>query len=318
MARIRSIKPEFWSSPGQKQCRDPYARLLFIAMWNWADDTGRGTVNPRELAGFAFPWDEHLSSADIRRMLGEIRRAFGVVFYEVGGRPYYLIPSWDKHQKIDKRSGARHPGPDAGTPWDPDPDPHPTTSADQPKHPDSAESVEPSAVSAEDPPSPRRKPGAGTGEQGNRGTGDNPSALASLDAAEPNIIDAEIVDHPAALVAVPDAPEPENAGHITKQWIDHCTTNHVKLTKNHIKRYGAGIKTALTQGFPPPLIKRALADMLADRVASRPALLDTYLVRAQQGPELPPRRASRTEASIARNGTSTTAALIRDALTRPA
>lgn len=323
MARIRSIKPEFWSSPGQQQCRDPYARLLFIAMWNWADDTGRGTVNPRELAGFAFPWDEHLSSADIRRMLGEIRRAFDVVFYEVGGRPYYLIPSWDKHQKIDKRSGARHPGPDAGTPWDPDPDPHPTTSADQPKQPDSADSAEPSAESAEDPPSPRRKPGAGTGEQGNRGTGDNPSALASLDAAQPDIIDAEIIDQPTALVAVPDlpdAPDSENAGHITKQWIDHCRTNDLRLTKTHIKRYGAGIKTALTQGFPPPLIKRALADMLADRVASRPALLDTYLVRAQQGPELPPRRMTRGEAAAARHAPagSDVGALIHDALTRPA
>lgn len=320
MARIRSIKPEFWSSPGQEQCRDPYARLLFIAMWNWADDTGRGTANPRELAGFAFPWDEHLSSADIRRMLGEIRRAFGVVFYEVGGRPYYFIPSWDKHQKIDKRSGSRHPGPDAGSPWDPDPDPNSATQSEQAKQPESEGPAEPSEEPAESPSSPRRMPGAGTGEQGNRGTGEEPlPPLASLDgASEPeDVIDAEIVDTPTQLSIVPD-PEPENAGHITKQWIDHCNANGVKLTKNHIGRYAAGIKSALDQGFPPTLIKTALGQMLADRVTSRVALLDNYLVRAQQGPELPPRQASRTEASMARTGTSSTAALIRDALTRPA
>ncbi|MFI6329872.1 hypothetical protein ACIBBG_16415 [Micromonospora chersina] len=327
MARIRSIKPEFWSSPGQQQCRDPYARLLFIAMWNWADDTGRGTANARELAGFAFPHDEELSSADIRRMLGEIRRAFGVVFYEVGGRPYYLIPSWDRHQKIDKRSGARHPGPDAGNPWDPDPDPNQATPAEQAQQPDSEKFAESSAEPAESTPSPRRMPGAGTGEQGNRGTGEEtPPPLASLDGGggggEPDdTIEGEIVDAPVALAVVPDLPDPDpvNAGQITKQWIDHCKAHNVKLTGQVIKRYGAGIKRALDEGFEHPLIRRALMDMLADRVASRPSLLDTYLIRAQQGPELPPRRASRTEASMARTGQpSPTAALIRDALTRPA
>lgn len=313
MARIRTIKPEFWSSPGM-QGLDPYARLLFIAMWNWADDSGRGTANPRELAGFAFPWDEHLSSADIRRMLGGIRRAFGVKFYTVGGRPYYAIPSWDKHQKIDKRSGSRYPAPDEGVPWDPDPGNTP----DQPKHTDSAGSAEPSAEPAESPPNPRRNLGAGTGEQGNRGTGEKPSALAPLDAG---VIDAEIVDGPPLFV-VPNpgtvaVAEPVTAGHITGQWIDYCTSHGVRLTKTVIKRYGAAIKEALGQGFEADLIKRALADMLADRVASRPSLLDTYLIRAQQGPELPPRRASRTESSMATPGGST-AALIRDALTRPA
>lgn len=176
MARIRTIKPEFWSSPGQELCRDPYARLLFIAMWNWADDTGRGTANARELAGFAFPWDEQLSSADIRRMLGGIRRAFGVIFYEVGGRPYYCIPSWDKHQKIDKRSGARHPGPEDGIPWDPDPE----TGPEQDELTPSENPAESSAEPAEVTPNPRRILGAGTGEQGNRGTDKNPSPLAAL------------------------------------------------------------------------------------------------------------------------------------------
>lgn len=132
------------------------------------------------------------------------------------------------------------------------------------------------------------------------------------------MIDAEIVDTPRALALVTDQPETENAGHITKAWIDHCTAKGVKLTTAHIKRYGAGIKSALDQDFPAALIKTALAQMLTDRVASRPALLDNYLVRAQQGPELPPQRAGRVEASMARNGTSNAAALIRDALTRPA
>lgn len=169
MARIRAIKPELWSSPGMKGL-DPYARLLFIAMWNWADDCGRGTANPRELAGFAFPHDEELSSADIRRMLGGIRRAFGVVFYEVDGRTYYAIPSWEKHQKIDKRSGAKHPAPSDGQPWNPDPDDDTWTAADLRKQSVSESSAESSAGSAEDSADPPGVLGAGTEEQRNRGT----------------------------------------------------------------------------------------------------------------------------------------------------
>lgn len=175
MARIRAIKPEFWSSPSTASCEDPWARLLFLAMWNWADDAGRGTAIPKELAGFAFPNEDKIDSAEIRRMLGGIRRAFGVEFYKVDGRPYYAIPSWNKHQKIDRRSEGKYPGPEAGDPWNPDPDNGP----DQPKRHDSAYSADPSAESHESSPSPRRVLGAGTGEQGNRGR----TTLATADAA---------------------------------------------------------------------------------------------------------------------------------------
>ncbi|MGI5161427.1 hypothetical protein [Microbispora sp. CA-102843] len=175
MARIRSIKPELWSSPGMRGL-DPWARLLFIAMWNWADDFGRGTANPRELAGFAFPHDEDISSADIRRMLGELRRAFGVVFYEVGGRPYYWIPSWEKHQKIDKRSGAKYPAPEEGEPWDPNPGKPTTKPSDQQEQPKSEKPAESSAEPAETSTEPAGTSAleVGTGEQGNRGTGETP------------------------------------------------------------------------------------------------------------------------------------------------
>jgi hypothetical protein len=156
------MKPEFWSSPGNKGLEFA-ARLLFAAMWNWADDAGRGTANPRELAGFAFPHDEDIDSADIRRMLGGIRRAFDVEFYEVDGRAYYAIPSWERHQRIDKRSGPKYPSPEEGIPWDPEPE----RLSDQQQRPDSETSAEPSTEPAEDPASPRRILGAGTGEQGN-------------------------------------------------------------------------------------------------------------------------------------------------------
>lgn len=175
MARIRTIKPEFWSSPAMAGM-DPWARLLFVAMWNWADDSGRGTADPKTLAGFAFPKDEDISSADIRRMLGEIRRGFDVVFYEVGGRPYYCIPSWDRHQKIDKRSNPKHPAPIEGVPWNPDPQDPSWTALDQQGPTDDSQFDGHSAGSSEDPPDSRRNLGAGTGEVGSRNLNTRPPA----------------------------------------------------------------------------------------------------------------------------------------------
>ena len=164
MARIRTVKPEFWDSPGIETL-DPVWRLLFIAMWNWADDTGRGKAEARELMGFVFPRDEDMTVGEFRRGLGEVRRVFGVIFYKVGGRSYYSIPSWEKHQKIDKRSGARWPGPEEGQEFNPE-----TNSLVSVGTGTNSES------SAESPPSVRRDSGAGTGEQGNRGTGEQLTA----------------------------------------------------------------------------------------------------------------------------------------------
>lgn len=162
--RIRTVKPELWSSPDTAACADPWARLLFIAMWNWADDTGKGTANPKELAGFAFPNDDHIDSTSIRRMLVEVSNAYGVVLYRVGRRTYYAIPSWDQHQKIDRKSGGRHPEPSEGEPWDPE-------STDQPK----PDGPPPRKAEFDEGSSNARREleegsGTGTGEQGNRGT----------------------------------------------------------------------------------------------------------------------------------------------------
>ncbi|QBI56854.1 hypothetical protein EKD16_25570 (plasmid) [Streptomonospora litoralis] len=119
MARIRTVKPEFWSSPGTGSI-SPWARLLYIAMWNWADDTGRGTCNLRELQGFAFPLDEDApisTLAGFRSALNEVRHQYGVQFYTVEGRPYYAIPSWRRHQRNERTAKSRYPSPSEGEEW---------------------------------------------------------------------------------------------------------------------------------------------------------------------------------------------------------
>lgn len=118
MARIRQIKPEFWDSPSTAAA-SAVARLLFIAMWNWADDSGHGTGNLKELEGFAFPNDDvsELSGGkcrNFRHCVADVCGSFGVVFYNVRGRMYYEIPSWTNHQRNERLAKGKHPLPKDG------------------------------------------------------------------------------------------------------------------------------------------------------------------------------------------------------------
>ena len=178
MPRIRTIKPEFWDSPSTAKA-SPWARLLFIAMWNWADDYGRGTANLKELEAFAFPNDTFPvtcsgNTVHFRDAVAEVSEHFDVTFYEVHGRPYYAIPTWEDHQRNERRAKeSKHPGPD---------------------HPDALTSGYATgtddaryfrATVAETP----NISGTGTGEQGNRGTGEQtlvPAPRGRATEAEPD------------------------------------------------------------------------------------------------------------------------------------
>lgn len=103
LARIRTIKPEFWDSPGTARA-SLRARLFFIAMWNWADDHGIGTANPKQLVGFAFPNDDDVTAKDFPSLRKEVSDCFGTVFFEFEGRPFFTIPSWDKHQRTERKA----------------------------------------------------------------------------------------------------------------------------------------------------------------------------------------------------------------------
>ncbi|RZU64910.1 hypothetical protein EV379_1221 [Microterricola gilva] len=112
MARIRSIKPEFWRSPSTAKA-SPRARLLYIAMWNWCDDHGVGEWTPRELLGFAFPNDDDVTNAEFQSLCTEVATCFGTEFYTINGRRFYCIPAWDEHQKNERRANGKYPRPDA-------------------------------------------------------------------------------------------------------------------------------------------------------------------------------------------------------------
>lgn len=104
MARIRTIKPDFWTDEKIVEL-SPLARLLFIGLWNFADDEGRMPYSPTKIKLQILPAD----SAQILELLGEIRGKSLIEVYVVDGKEYLQVVSFTEHQKIDKRTPSKYP-----------------------------------------------------------------------------------------------------------------------------------------------------------------------------------------------------------------
>jgi hypothetical protein len=108
MARIRSIKPEFWTSGQIIEC-SPMTRLLFIGLWNFCDDAGRMPFRPKQIKAQIFPADD-LSADAVRRMIDELSTNGLVVIYAVEEQEFLQVTGWH-HQKIDRPNRSTIPPP---------------------------------------------------------------------------------------------------------------------------------------------------------------------------------------------------------------
>lgn len=98
MARIRTIKPEFFTSE-DIVALSPMARLLYIAVWCEADKEGRLTWKPRTFKLRYFPGD----NCDIEALAGELVRSSLVVLY---GDGLAYVPGFAKHQHVNPREAT--------------------------------------------------------------------------------------------------------------------------------------------------------------------------------------------------------------------
>lgn len=99
MARIRTIKPEFWASEQVMECA-PLTRLMFIGIWNFCDDAGIHPSSVKTIKALVFPGD-NITTDEIKGMLDELSSNDLIELYEVGGKNYLRVQGW-AHQKIDK------------------------------------------------------------------------------------------------------------------------------------------------------------------------------------------------------------------------
>lgn len=106
MARIRTIKPDFWTDEKVVEL-SPFARLLFIGLWNFCDDEGRMPYSEKKIKMQIFPSD----TLDISALFGEIRGKKMIEVYAIDNTEYLSIPGFSEHQKVDKRTPSKLPPP---------------------------------------------------------------------------------------------------------------------------------------------------------------------------------------------------------------
>ncbi|MEU8001615.1 hypothetical protein AB0B66_10680 [Catellatospora sp. NPDC049111] len=113
MGRIRTIKPEFWTS--ETLARVPIrARLTFAGVWTYVDDNGVGRDNHCLITSEVYPLEPDPREArdSTRDDLASLAAQGLIVRYIVGGRRYLKVTNWEEHQRIDRPSKPRYPQPD--------------------------------------------------------------------------------------------------------------------------------------------------------------------------------------------------------------
>jgi hypothetical protein len=107
MARIRSVKPEFWTSEQVMRLSIP-ARLAFIGMWNYCDDAGNIPASNMGLKAKLFPSDT-LETTSMQGWTGELLREGLIAEYEAAGHAFWHVTGWWRHQRIEKPQPPKYP-----------------------------------------------------------------------------------------------------------------------------------------------------------------------------------------------------------------
>ena len=102
MARIRTIKPEFWED--EKLAKLPVqARLLFIGTWNFADDNGVLLANPVLMKSHIFPYED-IGISTISEWIDMLVENGMLIRTTYNGKDYLVIRKFLIHQKINRKS----------------------------------------------------------------------------------------------------------------------------------------------------------------------------------------------------------------------
>lgn len=114
MARIRTIKPEFFRHEGLQDLEINHAKeypmLVFAGLWTLSDKEGRFEWRPRQIKLDILPFLKF----DMDQTLKLLSDNGFIEKYEVDGKHYGLIPSFSDHQRItgkEAQSPERYPTP---------------------------------------------------------------------------------------------------------------------------------------------------------------------------------------------------------------
>lgn len=108
MARIRSIKPEIRRSLVVSSWPYP-VRWTFVGLPGYLDDEGRGHDDTRLIKSELYPLDDDMTSRKLEHHLQQIAANGPLCRYEVDGRRYLHVTTWNEHQRVNRPSPSRIP-----------------------------------------------------------------------------------------------------------------------------------------------------------------------------------------------------------------
>ena len=103
MARIRNIKPDFWTDEKLVEL-ETWERLLFIGLWNFADDEGYMPYSPKRIKMQIFPGD----SLEVSRGIQSLISIGAVELFDSELGQVLHVSKWAKHQKVSNPSKSKY------------------------------------------------------------------------------------------------------------------------------------------------------------------------------------------------------------------
>lgn len=191
--RIRSTKPEFWRSERIASVSWD-ARLVLKGLESFVDDNGVGKDDIALIVGDLFQRDlvrePSRTLARVSEAISELSEAGLVWRYVHDGTPLLFVSFWESIQRVDKPQSGRFPRPDGTMDY-------------------KASQIRESVAN---PRESSRILAPGTGEQGNRGTGESLSSYVSeRGRASENESERE---HPeSSMILIPDDWSPNDLHH---------------------------------------------------------------------------------------------------------
>lgn len=110
MARIRSIKPEFFTSLSNADLSIP-ARLTFIGLWTHCDDEGRCINDARLIKAAVWPLERTVRQ--VENDLAELEKGDKILAYTAAEHSLLQIKEWRSHQVINRPKMSKFPPPEA-------------------------------------------------------------------------------------------------------------------------------------------------------------------------------------------------------------
>lgn len=252
MARIRTIKPEFFTSLSIAELALT-ARLTFIGLWTHCDDEGRCVDDARLIKAALWPLDDR-TAADVESDLGALSEASLITRYEVNGRRYLAVCGWSEHQRVNRPTKSKHPAPD-------DPASKPVLSVLACTD-DTSDGVH--ALISEDSLKAHVRKGTGNREQGK-----------------------ELP--PTAGTAKPRPDVEATAGTIVAEWIERCSK---RPPNQVIGQIGKHVKAMLAEGIDPDDIRRGVATWMTRQIAAShlPGVVNDVMNAQANGRDTPRHR----------------------------